>query len=418
MARFNGKNDTDQTKNLMAQRNRYNYGAYAKDEDGLDIKPITDFNFAERAYYGRVDSRLNPVYPDNQFVKSIPYVRQPETTPFLMDFVADMFGTLSEKFFRSCKLGQIPQNDPYFTDLVAYNSYVDPAFDYKQYIAAILDNFNNDYLFGGNREKDVKTVEQYVMHLKKYSKELGATFPLTFSGFMLSNQSSIFSSGLAVTIADLPMDVDETKDDLFIRNRSFPLFLNFAKETGFSVNKNVPYMLVADLESPITKKYMAKYLLGSTDSVFGTRYKQTYTSDFDKLLDNIITSYRVFVNKKPYIKTLKPCDGKTISEISYKENINNNVISRLINNNILFIDLYINIRNIEEDNPLNENELMTFSRDMTTYLQRYDRLKVMELINNKFTSVRKFKDGGTFSKINKRNLKKALTKKMEGVTIY
>jgi hypothetical protein len=42
----------------------------------------------------------------------------------------------------------------------------------------------------------------------------------------------------------------------------------------------------------------------------------------------------------------------------------------------------------------------------------------MELINNKFTSVRKFKDGGTFSKINKRNLKKALTKKMEGVTIY
>ena len=61
---------------------------------------------------------------------------------------------------------------------------------------------------------------------------------------------------------------------------------------------------------------------------------------------------------------------------------------------------------------------MTFSRDMKTYLQRYDRLKVMELINNKFTSVRKFKDGGTFSKINKRNLKKALTKKMEGVTIY
>ena len=161
---------------------------------------------------------------------------------------------------------------------------------------------------------------------------------------MLSYQSSIFNSGLAVTIADLPMDVDETKDDLFIRNRSFPLFLNFAKETGFSVNKNVPYMLVADLESPITKRYMAKYLIGSTTSAFGTRYKQTYTSDYDKLLDNIITSYRVFVNKKTLYKTLKPCDGKTVSEISYKENINNNVISRLINNNILFIDLYINIK--------------------------------------------------------------------------
>ena len=60
MARFNGKNNTNQTKNLMAQRNNYNYGAYARDEDGLDIKPITDFNFAERVYYGRVDPALNP----------------------------------------------------------------------------------------------------------------------------------------------------------------------------------------------------------------------------------------------------------------------------------------------------------------------------------------------------------------------
>lgn len=418
MARFNGKNDTNQTKNLMAQRNNYNYGAYAKDVDGLDIKPITDFNFAERVYYGRVDPTLSPVYADTQFIKAVPYVNDPALTPFLMDFVADMFSTLSEKFFRSCKLGQIPQNDPYFTNLVAYNSYIDPADDYRDYIGALLESYNNTYLFGGNREKNIKTIEQYVQGLLGFSQKLGSSFPLTFSGFMLSKQCSIFTTGLAVTIADLPMDIDETKDDLFIRNTTFPLFLNFAKETGFSVNKNVPYMLVADLESPVTKRYMAKYLMGSTQSIFSTRYKQTYTSDYDKLIDSIITYYRLFVNKKSYIKYLKPCNGKTITEITYKENINNNVISRLINNNILFIDLYINIRNIEEESPLNDNELMTFKRDMMQYLQRYGKDKVMELVSDKFRSLRKFKDGGTFSKINKNNLKKALTNKLEGVTIY
>jgi hypothetical protein len=418
MARFNGKNNTNQTKNLMAQRNNYNYGAYARDEDGLDIKPITDFNFAERVYYGRVDPALSPVYPDTQFIKAVPYVRQPESTPFLMDFVADMFATLSEKFFRSCKLSQIPQNDPFFTDLVAYNSYLDPADDYRDYITTVLDTFNNDYLFAEKREKDIKTVEQYVNHLSKFSEQLGSTFPLTFSGFMLSTQSSIFSTGLAVTIADLPADDDEVKDDFFIKNSTFPLFLSFAKETGFSVNKNVPYMLVADLESPVTKRYMARYLVGSTQSAFNTRYKQTYTSDFDKLLENIITSYRVFVNKKNFVKTLKPCDGKTVSETSYKENINNNVISRLVSNDRLFINLYINIRNIEEDKPYNDNELMTMKRDMNQYLERFGRDEVVRLIANKFTSVRKFKDGGTFSKANKRNLKKDLTNKMKGVTIY
>ena len=141
----------------------------------------------------------------------------------------------------------------------------------------MLESYNNTYLFGGNREKNIKTIEQYVQGLLGFSQKLGSSFPLTFSGFMLSKQCSIFTTGLAVTIADLPMDIDETKDDLFIRNTTFPLFLNFAKETGFSVNKNVPYMLVADLESPVTKRYMAKYLMGSTQSIFSTRYKQTYT---------------------------------------------------------------------------------------------------------------------------------------------
>ena len=58
------------------------------------------------------------------------------------------------------------QNDPFFTDLVAYNAYLDPANDYREYITGILDRFNNDYLFAENREKDIKTIEQYVGQLK------------------------------------------------------------------------------------------------------------------------------------------------------------------------------------------------------------------------------------------------------------
>ena len=61
---------------------------------------------------------------------------------------------------------------------------------------------------------------------------------------------------------------------------------------------------------------------------------------------------------------------------------------------------------------------MTMKRDMNQYLERFGRDEVVRLIANKFTSVRKFKDGGTFSKVNKRNLKKDLTNKMKGVTIY
>ena len=96
MARFFGKNDTTQTRGLMGERNSYYVNAYSKDpNDNLDIKPIVDFNFAERVYYGRVTENLDSVYPNPEFIKPVVYAREPQNAPQLMDFVSDMFTDLS-----------------------------------------------------------------------------------------------------------------------------------------------------------------------------------------------------------------------------------------------------------------------------------------------------------------------------------
>ena len=59
MARFFGKNNERITQNLVGERARFKVNAYLKDRDGLDQKPIVDFNFAERTLYGRIDQNLN-----------------------------------------------------------------------------------------------------------------------------------------------------------------------------------------------------------------------------------------------------------------------------------------------------------------------------------------------------------------------
>jgi hypothetical protein len=419
MARFFGKNNTTQTRGLMGERTNYYTRAFERDQgDNLDIKPVVDFNFAERVYYGRVDPVLEPVYPNSNYIKYISHSRNPQNAPLLMDFVSDMYNDLSNQFFRSCKLGQISQDDPYFTDLAAFDSFVNPEQDYRNYLLGLLEVYNDVYLQEHNRANNIKTIEDYISMLFEFSKKLGSTFPITFSGFMLSTRSSIFSSGLAVTIADLPMDVDKDKDDLFILNKNFSFYLNMAKNHGFSVNKNVPFMMVADLNSPITKQYMAKYLVGSTDSIFTSRYKHTYTSDFDKLLTNIITSYRVFVNKKSYIKLLEPCNGITKTKIINKENINNIVIERIINNNRLLINIYNNIRNIEEDKPFSENDMKIMNRDALRYEVKFGLTTALQFISEKYTKIRKLKDGGTISFLNKQRLKKDLTNKLGKVIIY
>ena len=72
----------------------------------------------------------------------------------------------------------------------------------------VLDAYNIDFIVRGNREDEIFNIEQYTRNLIKYARELGPAVPMTYTGYMSSNQSSIFSSGIAVSIADLPFDQD------------------------------------------------------------------------------------------------------------------------------------------------------------------------------------------------------------------
>lgn len=409
MARFFGRNNEPIVQNLAGERARYKVNAYEKDSDGLDEKPIVDFNFAERTLYGRIDQTLDSVHPSGRHIVSIASTNNPESGVQLMDFCADMFQDLVNNFEKSCRLQLIDTGDPYLSKINAYRSYEDPNDDYRLYFSNVLDAYNIDFIVRGNREDEIFNLEQYTRNLIKYARELGPAVPMTYTGYMSSNQSSIFSSGIAVSIADLPFDQDAVKDDFFIQNDAFGYYLNIAKNIGFSVVKNSPWVLVADLASPAIKPYLQKYGMINVESVFQTRYAHTHLSDLDKMIQVIITSYRRFVNQKPFFKQINSCGPITTGELIYREQINNNSILKLNNNNNLLIELYCIIRNIEEYNPLNEIDLNKLIREAKSYQKTFDKPTAIGYINDRYRETRKFKDGGVNSVIRKQNEKKNLT---------
>jgi hypothetical protein len=409
MARFFGRNNLPITQNLVGERARYKVNAYKKDRDGLDEKPIVDFNFAERTLYGRIDQELDSVHPNGQNIVSIASTTNPESGLQLLDFCADMFQDLVNNFEKSCRLQLIDSGDPYLSKINAYRSYEDPNDDYRLYLSEVLDAYNIDFIVRGNREDEIFNIEQYTRNLIKYARELGPAIPMTYTGYMSSNQSSIFSSGIAVSIADLPFDQDADKDDFFIQNEAFGYYLNIAKNIGFSVAKNSPWLLVADLASPAIKPYLQKYGITNVASVFQTRYAHTHLSDLDKIVRGIITSYRLFVNNKPFFKQINSCGPKTTSKLIYREQVNNNSIIELNNNNNLLIELYCVLRNIEERNPLNEIDLNKLIREAKNYQKTFDKPTAISYINDRYRETRKFKDGGINSVIRKQKEKKNLT---------
>ena len=155
----------------------------------------------------------------------------------------------------------------------------------------------------------------------------------------------------------------------------------------------------------------------SVTDVFQTRYTQTHLSDIDKLIRSIITSYRQFVNQKPFYKQIKSCGPNTQSEILYRKQINNNSILELSNNNILIINLYCIIRNIEERLPLNKLDLNKLIRETINYQKTFDMETAIGYVNDRYRESRKFKDGGINSVIRKQSEKKNLTKDSQNDTL-
>lgn len=417
MARFFGKNSEQITQNLAGERARYKVNAYQKEADGLDQKPIVDFNFAERTLYGRIDQELNSVAPNPQFMVSLNNTQNPESGVQLLDFVADMYSDFTNNFEKACRLQILDNNDPYLSKINAYRSYEEPEFDYSSYLSTVMDQYNQQFIIRGNREDEIFNLTQYAENLVKYSRALGPETPLTFTGFMASTQASLFTSGIAVSISNLPFSEDAQKDDFFIQNEAFQYYLNLAKNIGFSVAKNSPWVLVADLASPAIKPYLQKYGIINVANVFQTRYTQTHLTDVNKMIRGIITSYRQFVNQKPFYKQIKSCGPKTQSELIYRKQVNNNSILELYNNNILIINLYCIIRNIEEREPLNNIDLNKLIKEAINYEKTFDMETAIGYINNRYRETRKFKDGGINSVIRKQNEKKNLTNQASNDTI-
>ena len=404
MARFFGKNNERITQNLVGERARFKVNAYLKDRDGLDQKPIVDFNFAERTLYGRIDQNLNSVIPNPNFMVSISNTQNPENGVQLLDFVSDMYLDLVNNFEKSCRLQLIESDDPYLSQINAYRSYEEPEFDYSLYLEEVLNDYNQQFIILGNREDEILNLTQYAENIAKYSKAQGPTLPLTFTGYMSSAESSLFSSGIAVSISNLLFSEDAPKDDFFIQNDAFQYYLNLAKNIGFSVAKNSPWVLVADLASPAIKPYLQRYGMNDVRDVFQTRYTQTHLSDIDKLVRSIVTSYRQLVNQKPFFKQLSSCGPKTRSELIYRQQANNNTILQLNNNNKLLLNLYCTIRNIEEDSPLSKIDLNKLIRDSLNYEKTLDKETAISYINQRFIEARKFN-----SIIRKQDEKKSLT---------
>jgi len=376
MSIYKGKNKIKSVRKLAAERANYNF----------EVNDITDFHFAEKNLYGKVDRQHNPIVTNDLFLKPIMISTTAEPLPvFAMNFVADQFFDFEQYFTRGCQIQNFANNDPVFSALTVKNAHQDPLILYREYYSTMMEMFTDEYL--NDKKLQINNFKDFGEFFLSFMSQMSSTFPITLSGFQRSSHSSIYTSGLAVDIAGLDFDDDEKKQQKILDSPTYSFFLKTAHKFGFSINKRNPGVLVSDIKSPATTKYLNKYNLWNTNNIFDKQYKKTLYHDIELLSNILLWSYNYFVESNRMYKKTELVDNKVTYKSYKRQYINKNDID---NNYILY--LYINIRNIEENFPYSKSDVKNFivtSRRIKN--KSYDYM--IEYIDDQFKAKYTYKDG-------------------------
>ena len=384
MAKFNGKNSNNNSRTLASDRAKYSTEALP------EKKQIKSLTFAENVLYGRVDTNMNPITPNKDVLKTIGS-RGSQTPVTLVNFVADAFLNLSDIFQSAANIGTIDQQDPYLTVLQPVRGWTDPQAMYEEYIDDMLSSFNEIFI-SGKRDKLINA-ELYIEEFLVYVKKMSPRFPITYTAWQRSRNSSLFTSGLAIDLAGLPIDNDTLKEN-FISSRNFDFYLNACLNSGFNVVKNSPWVIVADLGSPALILYHEKYNLSSINQIFSADFSPTAFADIDYIRQSLFRGYNSLASNFKYEKQIKVCiKNKLIINNINRSNIN--IIEYNNKFNILYwLSYYNNIRNLEEGNPFSTPDVNRFSDNAKKLQKRFDNRRAIGYINEQYRSVYKSKSGG------------------------
>lgn len=382
--KYRAKNDLDSTIELVQQRANYRLEAF-KAELGEQPENVVDFNFAERTQYGRVNQNMNTIYPKGIKMKLLP---NDDEALFVHNFVHKPFTLLQNKMKQATRMRQIP-NDPILSSLKPVRAYENPENLYLNFIEDYISIFNTTV-----RLDTVSVYGDWIDQFILWTKRNGPQFPLTFSNFNRTKLSNIFTSGLAVSISELDADKDPLKESLFLNNRALEFYLNAAKQFGFSVSKDTPWLLVADLNSPAMPLYLEEFNLSGVNEIFFNNFSLCYEKDVTLLRRVMEKGFKTFVEDNPYKKqfSINACDNIRVNVLNYNNIINNNKY-----NNIFYNKLYIAARNVEEYSVYTPAELDRIQQKQEIFEKKLDKLEALSYTNEQFRKLVLRRPGGLFS---------------------
>ena len=401
MSNFKGKNSRKSVRDQMIYKSRFNTQAHV--EEGPEV---VDFNFIEYSLYGTIDLSGSSIYPEETRIVNFKSNPDDPKTFRAFDFVTRMFQDVKINIQAAISMGEMFSDNEIIRNMEIKRAYEPPKKEYKTYLSNVLINYNE--LLNNNKglTNNITSFDQYVKELYVFLLKNYYNKPLTFSGWLQSSNNSLFSTGLAFSIADIPFDHDDRKYEEFMSSSMFEYYKKICLNRGLSVSKHCPYVLVADIGSPA----IVPYINDSIYNILNNNYNNSYIIDNIILKNKLIEYYNFFLLENPYKVKLETCRKKTNKKIIYRKEYSNSYPDSYWN------DLYLTLRNLELGSIKGDSELRKIKKYLKNMRNILDNSDLIGYIDSSFRNETFKKSYGFHDLVKRADEKRKIKEKQEGIT--
>ena len=383
---FEGRNNLPSTAWLMHERIKYQLEAFPEN-NGMGPRMVKNTNYAEINYYGFVDREGASIYPKEEKLSDLDGANTAGSemaAKRALSIVADMHREVKTNIEFNVMWGKLFPSVRSIASMVPRIAYSSPVLEYEAYLSSIFIKFNNQALSLYGKE-NVTDYKSYVKYFMKFISENYWGMPISFSSWIRSRHNSIYSTGLAVGIVDQPFDIDKNKQKFINSGNLFEYYKKLVMNKGFAIMHNAPWCLIADLASPAMIPFYQANNVYDVDGFLFQNFDYARKRDLNLIIFNTKSFYNKFVVlNEYYIKYNYKCN-KSSSKTFFYEPVEGIIAS---DTSPAWIEIYADIRNIEEKTPYNYNQLRTIKmKAMKKYQTDFflDRQVAIDYIDNRFS---------------------------------
>ena len=336
----------------------------------------------DKKLYGLVNNQKNAIYPKNSVLAF-----NSNTDNFSyknLIFVVDAFKDMRSYHQSLQSADKFTNNNSIYLNLEIKEATKNIDDVYLEYLKFIYSIFFSSYLVPIRKQK-ITNFNSFLDVFISFLKTVAPIAPITRSSFIKNRACDPRINGLIIDFESKTSTITTLdKANKYVSDPNFEIFVDSARRFGFYVDRNNPWRIIADLESPIMKDYYKRYKFYSVDDVFANCYHVAHYIDLNELKNLIIAFWNTFAKNEGMslnVKQKEKCSALFVEENELKQ-LDVQVFEKTYGINWL-IRLYIFLKIHEYKISINQNNFEIIYTEAIKINQYINEKNCIDYINRK-----------------------------------